>query len=114
VTNAADAVTGTIQAIRTVGNGSRIGRLGTMMIGLVGTSMLFTSNSKSVVMVQHVLVVRIPVFLFVLVLMLLVMLVMVYVIVFLLMLFLVCVRIIFVIEFTLIKIQSDAFDEIFY
>jgi hypothetical protein len=80
-------------------------RIGQTMIGRVGTMVIFTRVSKSVLMVQHVFVVVILLILFVLVLMLLVFLVVLVVMVFLLMLLLVCVRIMFIIELGCVKIK---------
>ncbi len=62
VPNAANAVIGTTLAIRKVGNGSKIGRIGKIAIGKFGTMVIFTRVSKSVVMVQHVFVVLVLVF----------------------------------------------------
>ncbi len=54
--NAANAVIGTIPAMRQVGNGSAVLRIGTKVIGTVGTMIVLGSVLRSV-MVQHVILV---------------------------------------------------------
>ena len=78
VLNAADAVTGTMLAVRKTGNGYAMSKIGGTRIGKLGTMVIFTKNS-SVVMMQHVFLIVLFVIMVLLVLMIMILIMLAYV-----------------------------------